>query len=449
MSVNEVYEISVHSNWGTLRKEIKSCDLVEGETIKVEFILRKRPNIEHGDIVINVDNKKYGSPVEYEESTLSKQENHNHRIIIAYARLDDDEWDDYKSVTIFRDNNEQVLYSGVVEHDASLYNSLREIPIQIGNKTFINLRNEYGKFIEVSVSGVRENLDAESIHRGNFYHRHEDITGFVYVDGRLKSLKTSKVYDDIRGNFLLNLPEKWDSTYYVYDRDSEDILHSGTSISGSLMDRIRYQHWLPFYIEEGILLVNRYAYFRLDENEFPVDKAMYTIDYKEYYENWLYASDNRILTTYSNDEYLPDYNSIKTIFMRDENGKIIKTISAEGLFLKRNFHYNRCLAIKKRKRIVVFIDEDGNINEIPNTEVSGEPEYVDCFFINKNVLVVCDEGGATMLTTKGEVIFQCWDMYDLSGGLVKFHSENGYGVVDATGSIIIPAGEYEDFNVLF
>lgn len=403
-----------------------------------------------------------GTPLDLDNNRTSscKNEYHNSRIIIAYKRVDEEEDgddDSYKHVTIFKNDKENILYSGVVSHDTTFL-TLKEIKVHLNNKTVINLRAGFNSYIEVSAQGCKTDLTGDRISYGN-YHGRKDCNGFDIVDCkesyRYRSLASRKLYDDIYGDFLINSFDEGDVTYFdVFDRYTEDILHSHLPAKfGGVVDEENkeFKDWLPLYNDDLILLINRYSHFCLDENEVIVENVMYDPTWQTGYRIWFYCCDNRILTTFPYDEYNPNYEGIKIIRMRDENGTIIKEIDAEGLFLKNNFKYNRCLAIKtkKSKKVVVFIDENGNIHEIPNTKVHGEPEDVDCFFVTENVLVVNDEDGAVMLNTKGDEIFECYRMRELDGSLVEFFDldNNCCGVIDATGSIIIPA-EYEAFDVL-
>ena len=398
-----------------------------------------------------------GKPLYHEDESLCLNEKDRSSVIIAYQRLDDDD-DDYadshKNVTIFKDSLENVLYSGVVKHNSFFY-SLEELKQQIGNKTVINLECEFGNYLEVSATAVREIVNSKSILWGN-YHGNKECNGFEVSNcGDLISQRTKKRYDGIFGNFLINFFENGEVTYHdIYDRDTEEKLYSRIPIAyGNLKneDDREYEHWLQFYCDEVIMLVNRYSHFYLDENEVVVENFMYDNNWQSGYKIWSYSSRNRILTTFRYDEYEPRCEGIKMIRMRDEHGNIINEINADGLFLKGNFQYNKCLAIKemRSKNIIVYIDENGNTIQVPNIRLHGEPEDFECFFVTDNVIVVNDEDGATMLTTKGEVIFDSYRMRYLSGCLVEYYDlESGHcGVIDSTGKIIIPA-LYDTFDVI-
>lgn len=402
-----------------------------------------------------------GTPLVHSDMSLFKNENHNGRIIIAYKNHDEDEdgldSESHKDVTIFKNNEGYILYSGVVEQD-SINLTLRELPIRVGNKNFINLKTGYDNYIEVSATGVRDGLNIQTIHSSNYYGNKE-CDGFEVLNCKDKdvfiSQITKKRYDDIFDNFLINYFEVGEIIYHdIYDRYTEEKLHSRIPVTyGGVVtdDNREFKHWLHFYCAEVILLVNRYSHFCLDENEVVVDNFMYDTNWQPGYRIWSYSSRNRILTTFRYDEYEPNYEGIKIIRMRDENGKVINEINADGLFLKGNFLYNKCLAIKekKNKKLLVYIDENGNVNEVPNIRVYGEYEDIECFFVTDNVLVVNDKDGATMLTIKGEVIFDSYRMSLLPDKLVDYYDlEIGHhGIIDSTGTTIVQP-KYEAFDVL-
>lgn len=79
----------------------------------------------------------------------------------------------------------------------------------------------------------------------------------------------------------------------------------------------------------------------------------------------------------------------------------------------------------------------------------GESEDIECFFVTDNVLVVNDKDGATMLTIKGEVIFDSYRMSLLPDKLVDYYDlEIGHhGIIDSTGTTIVQP-KYEAFDVL-
>ena len=79
----------------------------------------------------------------------------------------------------------------------------------------------------------------------------------------------------------------------------------------------------------------------------------------------------------------------------------------------------------------------------------GEPEDIECFFVTDNVLAVNDKDGATMLTIKGEVIFDSYRMSVLPDELVDYYDlEIGHhGIIDSTGATIVQP-KYEAFDVL-
>lgn len=397
-----------------------------------------------------------GEPLYNKVESLYLNENDRSRIIVAYQKSDSDDEDyadSHKIVTIFKDTYEDVLYFGVVEHNR-IFHSLNEHQWKIGNKTVINLQCGYDDYLEVSAMGVKEKLNSQSILCGNYYG-HKECFGFEGSNGVFISQRTKKQYDDIFNNFLLNYFEEGEVTYYdIYDRYTEEKLHSRIPVTygGVVTDDYRvFKHWLHFHCAEIILLVNRCSHFCLDENEVVVDNFMYDTNWQPGYRKWSYSSRNRILTTFRYDKYEPNYEGIKIIRMRDENGNVINEINADGLFLKGNFQYNKCLAIKekKNKKLLVYIDENGNTIEIPNIRLHGEAEDFECFFVTDNVIVVNDEDGATMLTTKGEVIFDSYRMRELADNLVEYYDlESGHcGVIDSTGKIIIPA-LYDTFDVI-
>lgn len=384
----------------------------------------------------------------------------NNLIIVAYEQVDEEDGFDPESqkyIKIFKNNNENILYEGIVNYD-SFNIILNEHPTRIGNRTFINIQTGFNEYIEVSSQGVKTGLTGKSIRRENF-HGNSDCSGFKEISRKdvygFKSIKTGQLYHDIYGSFLINENEKGDTTFFdIFDRHSEDKLHSRIPVKWGSVSHVENQEftfWLPIIGDDCKLLVNKYNYFCLEENEIAIENGMYDPYWKPGYLVWYYCSPNRILTTFQYDDYLPNHEEIKIIRMRDENGNIIKEINADGLFLKYNFKYGRCLAIKEKrnKKIIVYIDEDGDLNEIPNSRVNGDYQDIECFFVTEDVLVIKDKEGATMLTTQGEVIFECSIMRELPGALVEYYDYDigKNGIVDCSGNIIIPA-EYETFDVI-
>lgn len=391
------------------------------------------------------------------EDINSSGESTGHWVIIAYERADnEDGYDDQKYITVFKDNSQNIIYSGFVQKDGWTYGQT----VRVWDKSVIQFHSgfDYNSYIEVSPDGVKKNMNVNSILKGN-YLGHKECNGFDvktktdrYV---FKSSKTGRFYDDIYGNFIINSSEKGDFTYFdIFDRYSEKLLHKNILIKygGVAYEKYKeYEFWLPFYDEDTLLLVNKFTQFRLEENEVVVDNVMYDPSWQHGYGIWYYSTEKRLLTTFRYDDYEPNFEGISMIRMRDENGVIIKEIDASGLFLKNNFKFNRCLAVKtkKSKKIIVYLDEFGNVNEIPNSKVNGDPEDIDCFFVTKDVIVVNDTDGAIMMTINGKEIFECYRMREMAGGYVEFYDIDAgkSGVIDSNGDIIIPA-KYEEFDIL-
>lgn len=401
-----------------------------------------------------------GKSREIKSTSETDSDDTANRVIIAYERADEEDGydDSYKYVTIFKDSQENTIYDGVVHHD-TIWLSLKEIKTHLGNKNVIYLESGFDSYIEVSANGIRTDLRSHEISRGN-YNGSIECNGFNVVNckdsSKYQSLATRKLYDDICGNFLLNSFDKGEITYFdIFDRYTEEVIHSRIPVRfggvANWIDRDELKNWMFFDNDDVTLLINRYVHFCLNENEVVVDNTMYDPRWQSGYRVWPYCSGNRILTTLRYDEYHPNYDGIKGIRMRDEKGNIVKEIDVDGIFLKNNFKFNRCLAIKTKrsKKVVVFIDENGDIHEIPNTKVHGEAEDIHCFFVTKDVLIVQDEDGAIMLNTRGEEIFECRRMSELDGDLVEFFDLKAgkSGVIDSAGRIIIPA-EYETFDVI-
>ena len=375
-------------------------------------------------------------------------------VIIAYERADEEDGydDNQKYITVFKDNNENVIYSGVV-YNRDYNISLRESILRVWDKSVIQFSPWSGDgYIEVSIDGVKDNLTSDSILQGNFYGNRE-CNGFdVTRTSRLKSTKTGRLYDDVYDSFLIKRYEDDGLTYLdIFDRYSEELLHHHIKLDViGCREHCEFKFWLDLYNEDNtLLLVNKFNMFSLEENEVVVKNYMYDSTWRPEYSEWFYGTENRVLTTFRYDDYEPNFDGIRTIRMRNEKGNIIKEIDANGLFLKKNFKFNRCLAIKTEiyRKVLVYIDESGNVDEIPNSIINGEPEDVDCFFVSQNVIVINDKDDATMMTTRGEVIFECTLMSELPGGFVEFYSDGHSGVMDSNGVIIIPA-EYDDFDVL-
>ena len=69
LAVNERYELSVHSSWGSRGQMINPYDYQEGEAIKINFIFRKRPGKEYVVTTIKVDDKE----LPYKDETILPQ----------------------------------------------------------------------------------------------------------------------------------------------------------------------------------------------------------------------------------------------------------------------------------------------------------------------------------------------------------------------------------------
>lgn len=65
MCLNETYELSVSSNWGTCAALVNSYNHPKGQIACVIFTLRKRPGNDIGEIIVNADNKVLSQSVIY------------------------------------------------------------------------------------------------------------------------------------------------------------------------------------------------------------------------------------------------------------------------------------------------------------------------------------------------------------------------------------------------
>ena len=100
----------------------------------------------------------------------------------------------------------------------------------------------------------------------------------------------------------------------------------------------------------------------------------------------------------------------------------------------------------------------GEIIEIPNSEILGNPKEIDCFFVSNNRVVINDKSDSNseelwwngkLLDIEGNVLFQCdgW-IIKLSDKYLKYYSgDSGYGVINIDGEMVLNA-EYDDVSIL-
>jgi len=406
-------------------------------------------------------------------------------VIIAYTRIED--WEDEvdenrKMVDIFWKNKHENF---VVKHN-SFFHSLCEIHQIRKGTEFVRLEENADpftlNFMEISKNGLRKGLTWEETQKDveDSFGNTSPI-GFEYREAPSKdpcnpylSVKTKKRYSTIANRYLFRTLIKRGGTYIdIFDKESEKCLYNNIFISdfesdASTSGLIDSYSWQGIYVDDSRksgydvqLLINDEHYFKLESDEMPVDNSMYDPTWRPEYKLWHFASDERILTVFQKSEYIPNYEDITCIRMRDKAGSVVKTIDANGLYLKSNFKFARCLATKTQKgrSWLVFIDENGNINDIPNTFFNCTPQDLKCFFVTRDVLVIEDDtvedkdgcadydNYARMIDLKGNVIFHCMGMDELTDGIVKFYDDGCYGVIDHKGHVIL-SPKYADIDAL-
>lgn len=417
----------------------------------------------------------------------TKQQDHSEsdsHVIIAYTRIEDWEGEvdeNRKMVDIFWKNKHEnfVVRHDIFWHSLCEFHQLRKGTefVRLEDTDAFNLRS----FIEISKDGLRKGLSWEETQKDveNSYGNNSPI-GFKYQEAPSKdpcnpylSVKTKKRYSTIANSYLFRTYIKRSGTYIdIFDRESERCLYNNIFISEFELDAssglIDRHGWQGLYVDDSRksgscvqLLINDEHYFKLESDEMPVDNSMYDPTWKPEYKLWHFASDERILTVFQNGEYIPNYEDITCIRMRDKAGNIVKTIDATGLYLKANFKFGRCLATKTQngRSWLVFIDENGNLNDIPNTSFNCTPQDLECFFVTKEVLVMLDpevididgylddENRARMIDIKGNVIYHCWSLNELTEGFVSYYEDGYVGVLDHEGNVVLPA-KYDDVDIL-
>ena len=300
----------------------------------------------------------------------------------------------------------------------------------------------------------------------------KDMGNFVFgnrwCDG-FNDFKAGELYEDLVGDYLIRKSPNDKTNQYIdiLDKNTGKVLHAHIGASGNCvtihndgfysvceMNIYSTDDGCWTFDSERIFLFNKDFSFRLDENEqlySNLDSNIYdgldSIIYR------VYISEERIITKMLNDGYC------EYIRIRDYNGHIIANIpSCESLLVKHEFRHNKAIAIKSEgcRNIIVYITDMGEIIEIPNSAILGNPGEIDCFFVSNNRVVINDKSHSNseelwwkskLLDIEGKILFQCdgW-ILKLSDKYLKYYN-GGYGVISVDGDIILNA-EYDGVAIL-
>ena len=303
----------------------------------------------------------------------------------------------------------------------------------------------------------------------------KDMGYFVFGDrwcNDYYDFRTGKLYKYLVGDYLIRKSPNDPTNQYIdiIDKYTGNVLHTHIGASGNHVTKHNdgfYSVWDMNIIystddecwtfdSNKLFLFNKVCSFHLDENE-----QLYSNFVSNIYEKFdstiynAYISEERVITGVLNN------GNWEYIRIRDYKGNIIANIpSYESLIVKHEYKYNKAIAIKTEgyRKIVFYITDIGEIIEIPNSEILGNPREIDCFFVSNNRVVINDQSDSTsedlwwngkLLDIEGNILFQCdgW-IIKLSDKYLKYYSVgSGYGVINIDGEMVLNA-EYDNVSIL-